>query len=62
MLTVVVEEEGFGTSFAFVITGAGSNAVDIPPVVFRLGMDGGVPINFGSGSLKDLCLKALGQA
>ena len=40
VLTAVVEEQGLGAAFAFVVAGAGADGVDVAPVVHRLGMAG----------------------
>ncbi len=39
VLAAVVEEQGFGTAFAFIVAGAQADGVDVTPVVFGLGMD-----------------------
>jgi len=62
MLAAIVEEEGFRTPFSFVITGAGADTVDISPVTFGLGMEGGVSIDLRGGGLQDFSPETLGQA
>lgn len=46
VLVMVVVKQGFGASFAFVVTGSGADWVDIAPVTFGLGVDGGVAVDF----------------
>lgn len=43
VLTAVVEEQGFGAAFAFVVTGTRADRIDLAPVAFGLGMDFGEP-------------------
>lgn len=39
VLAVVVEEQGLGATFGFIITGSATDGIDVAPVGFRLGMD-----------------------
>lgn len=52
-LAVVIEEEGFGAPFSFVVTGARADGIDPPPVIFPLGMDLRIAIDFAGGRLQD---------
>ncbi len=62
MLTIVVEEQGLGTTFAFVVAGADANGIDVTPIVLGLRMNSGVAIDLGCGGLQDTRLYPLGQA
>lgn len=62
VLAVVVEEERFGAAFAFVVAGADADGVDVAPVGFGLGVNGGVAIDFGGGGLKYFGFDAFGEA
>ena len=44
MLTAIVKEQCFGTSFALVVAGAEANGVHIAPVIFSLRMNVWIPI------------------
>ena len=61
VLTMIIEEQGLGGAFAFIVAGARPERVDVAPVGFRLRMNVGVAVNFAGRSLEDLRLDALGQ-
>ena len=61
-LAVIIEEQGFGAAFAFIITGARADRIDMAPVVLGLRMDGRVAIDFAGRGLQDFRLQALGEA
>ena len=62
VLTVIVEEQHFGTALALVVTGARPNRVHVAPIVFRLRVNGGIAVYLGGGGLQDPGLHALGEA
>ena len=45
VLPVVIEEQGFRATFSLVVTGPGSDGIDVAPVVFFLRMDVGVTVD-----------------
>jgi len=45
ILTFVIHAERFGASFPFIVTGTNTDWIDMPPIIFRLGMNLGVPVN-----------------
>jgi len=61
MLPMIIEEQGFSTAFAFVITGANADTIDISPIAFRLGMNVGVAVHFRCGRLKNPGPKSLSK-
>jgi len=61
ILSMIIEEQGFGTSLPFVIAGTRSNTIDISPIGFRLRMDRRVSIDLGGRGLKDLGSQSFGQ-
>ena len=61
-LAVVIEEEGFCGTLAFVVAASQSDGIDIAPVVFALGVLGGDAVDFGGGGLQDTRFDALGKA
>ena len=62
MLPVIVEKQGFGTAFAFVVTGARSVRIDVAPIILTLRMDGRVAVNLGGRCLENPAFEALGKA
>ena len=40
MLAMIIEEQRLGAALAFIIAGARADRIDVPPIVFRLRMDG----------------------
>jgi hypothetical protein len=62
VLAPIVEKQGFSASLSFIVTRPGPNRIDMPPIVFCLGMHIRVTINFGRGGLQDFSLNALCQA
>jgi hypothetical protein len=46
VLAVVVKEQGFGATFAFVVTGTVANGIFMSPIVFGLWMNCGVAVDF----------------
>ena len=61
VLAVVVEKQGFGAAFAFIIARAGPIGVHVAPVILGLGMNGRIAIDLRGGSLKNPALQALGK-
>ena len=51
VFAVVVEHDGFGDAFSFVVAASGAYGVDVAPVGFGLGVLLGVAIDFGGGGL-----------
>ena len=62
MLAVIIEEESLRAPFPFIVTGPGADGIDAPQVGLRLGMNSRIPINLGSGGLKNLGLESFGKA
>ena len=61
MLPVIVEKQGFGTAFAFIVTRAKTDGIDVSPIVFRLWVDFRIAVNFAGGGLQDFGFSAFGQ-
>jgi len=61
VLTVIVEEQRFRATLAFVAAGARPDRVDVAPIVLGLRMDRGVAVNFGSRGLENRALEPLGE-
>src|SRR6266850_8143964 len=61
MLAVVIEEQRLGAAFAFIVTGARSDGIDIAPIVLGLRMDVGIAIDLAGRGLKNLRLHPLGE-
>ena len=61
VFAVVIEEQGFGASFSFVVTGTSADGVDVAPVGFWLGMDGGIPVYFAGGGLENAGFDSFGE-
>ena len=61
VFAVVAHEERLGAAFAFVVARAQSQRVYVSPVILRLGMDQRVAVYFGSRSLQDFCVVAVGD-
>ena len=47
VLAVVIEEQGLCAALAFIVAGAQPDTVDVTPVIFGLGVHGGVPVDLG---------------
>ena len=62
VLAVVVKEEGFGATLAFIVAGTDTDGIDAAFVGLRLGVDFRIPIDLGSGGLEDAGFDALGEA
>ena len=62
VLAVVIEKQRLRAAFPFVVAGSRSNRVDIPPIVFRLGMNGRIAIDLGRGSLENSAFQPFGKA
>lgn len=56
VLAVVVEEEGFGAPFSFVVARANTDRINITPIGFLLGVDVGISVDLARGSLKNFDL------
>lgn len=61
VLPVVVEEQRFGASFAFVLAGARIDGINVTPIVYILKMHYWIAVNFRGGSLKYAPLDAVGK-
>src|SRR3546814_14292576 len=53
MLTMIVEEQGFGAALAFVVAATQSDRIDIAPVTLGLRMLGRVAIHFARRRLQN---------
>src|SRR5262245_42930608 len=62
VLPPIIEKEGFGATFAFVVTRARTDRIDIAPIVFGLGMHRGIAVDFARRGLQNLNLEALCEA
>ena len=61
MLAMVVEEQCFGATFAFVVASTGADWVDVSLIVFRLSMHARVAVDFAGRRLQHTDLQALGK-
>jgi hypothetical protein len=61
VLALIVEEQGLGATFAFVIAGARPNWIDVAPIVLGLRVNGRITIDLRRGGLQNLCFHALSQ-
>ena len=59
---MIVKEQGFRTSLAFIVAGPTADGIHVPPVGFSLGVDLRVTVDFRGRSLHDLCLQPLCQS
>ena len=62
VLAVIVKGEGFGNPFAFVVATADPDRVDVAPIVFALGMDFWIAVDFGGGGQQEPGFDPFGQA
>eukprot|EP00825_Cyclidium_porcatum_P046001 TRINITY_DN7135_c0_g1_i18.p2 TRINITY_DN7135_c0_g1~~TRINITY_DN7135_c0_g1_i18.p2 ORF type:complete len:288 (+),score=22.95 TRINITY_DN7135_c0_g1_i18:614-1477(+) len=62
VLAVIIEEQGFGTTLAFVVAATRADGVDVAPVTFALRMDGRVAVDLAGRGLEDARAQTLGQA
>ena len=62
MLPMVIEKQRFGATFALIVAGPYTDAIDISPVRFSLGMNGGITVYFRCRGLKNSGPKSFGQA
>src|SRR4029079_10598488 len=60
VLPMVVHHQGFGDALAFVVTGAGTDGIDVAPVALGLRMYRGVAVHLGGRCLKNPGSEALG--
>jgi hypothetical protein len=58
---MIIHEQGFGRSFAFVIASANPDWIDTTTVRFRLRMDLGIAVDFTRGGLEDLGIAPTGH-
>src|SRR5258705_7138180 len=61
VLAAIIEEESLGATLSFIVAGAKSNRVDVPPVVLRLGMNRRVAIDFACRCLENTAPQPLGE-
>lgn len=61
VLADVFHGQGFGEALAFVVAGAGAIRVDVAPVGLDLGVDKGIAIDLGGGSLHEAGAVAAGE-
>ena len=61
MLPVVVEEQGFGTTLAFVVATARADRIDVAPIILGLRMDGRIAVDLARRGLEDLDLQPFCQ-
>ena len=62
VLAMIIEKERFGATLALVVARSDPDGVHMAPIIFGLGMNVGIAINFAGRSLKDFALQALGKA
>ena len=58
---MVVEEKSLGAAFAFVVTGADPDRVDVAPIGFGLRVHRGIAVDLGSRGLEDPGIHPLGK-
>ena len=61
VLAMVVEEKSLGAAFAFVVTGADPDRVDVAPIGFGLRVHRGIAVDLGSRGLEDPGIHPLGK-
>ena len=61
VLTVIIKEQGLSASFAFIVTGTGSDGVDPAAICLVLGMNLGITIDLTGGGLKNSRACAFGK-
>jgi len=61
VFAVVIEHEGFGDAFAFVVATPWANWVYVAPVVFFLGVFYGITVDFGGAGLQDAGFDVFGE-
>ncbi len=61
VLSVVIEEEGFGATLSLVVASSRSDGIDPPPVFFVLRVNLGIAVDFACRSLKYSCAYSLGK-
>lgn len=61
VLSHVTVGEGFSDTFALVVTGSGTDTVDVTPVIFSLRVLLGVTVHFGGGRDEESGLGSFGQ-
>jgi hypothetical protein len=47
MLSAIVEEQGLGAPFSFIVARSLANRIDVSPIVFGLRVDGRVAVDLG---------------
>src|SRR5258708_4672830 len=61
VLPMIVEEQRFGATLAFIVAGARPNGIDVAPVGLRLRMDRRITVDLAGRGLKNTASKALGE-
>ena len=62
VLSPIVEEQGFGAAFSFIIAGTGSNRIDASPISLGLRMDFRIAIDFGGRCLENRGSHTFGES